>query len=54
MGHRMKANAGCAVDEVTLYRRMKMSEEFIQWILIPILLIPVGWLTHKVVERVGA
>jgi len=30
-----------------------MSEEFIQWILIPILLIPVGWVTHKVVERVG-
>ncbi len=28
-----------------------MSEEFIQWILIPILLIPVGWITNKLVVR---
>ncbi len=30
-----------------------MSEEFIQFILIPILLIPVGYLTHKLMERTG-
>lgn len=29
-----------------------MSEEFIQWILIPILLIPVGYLTHTIIERI--
>lgn len=28
-----------------------MTEEFIQFILIPILLIPVGWITHKLVVR---
>ena len=29
-----------------------MSEEFIQWILIPALLIPVGYLTHTIIERI--
>ena len=28
-----------------------MSEEFIQFILIPVLLIPVGWTTHKLIQR---
>ncbi len=32
-------------------RRMKMSEEFIQFILIPILLTPVGYFTHRIMER---
>lgn len=32
-------------------KRMKMSEEFIQWILIPALLIPAGWITNKLVVR---
>ncbi len=34
-------------------RRMTMSEEFIMFVLVPLLLIPVGYAVDQILERMG-